>query len=130
VEVDASRRSTGIESTQDLDQTGHGIEGAKCRNGAGPERAQNPERRGMPNGAESQTAASGGAVPLFVALRDSAPFGIPRCLGFRAVWDSAPSGIPRRSGFRAVRHSALFGPCAVLGTWRLIAMSVLIEILR
>jgi hypothetical protein len=78
-------------------------------NGAGPERrempksakcqtARNPERRQMPNGAESRTAPNGGAVPLFVALRDFAQSGIPRRLGFRAVRDSAPSGIPRRSG--------------------------------
>jgi hypothetical protein len=51
----------------------------------------------MPNGAKSQTAPNGGAVPLFVAVRDFALSGIPRCLGFRAVWDLAPFGISRRS---------------------------------
>jgi hypothetical protein len=37
------------------------------------------------------------AFPLFVAVRDFAPSGIPRRLGFRAVWDFAPFGIWRRS---------------------------------
>ena len=45
----------------------------------------------------------------FRALRDSAPFGIPRSSGFRALRDSALFGIPRPSGFRAVRDSAPFG---------------------
>jgi hypothetical protein len=45
------------------------------------------------------------------ALRDSAPSGIPRCSGFRAVRDSAPFGscavqVLRRSG------PAPFGSCA------------------
>jgi len=35
-------------------------------------------------------------VPPFVAVRDFAPFGIPRRSGFRAVWDLAPFGISRR----------------------------------
>jgi len=52
----------------------------------------------MPNGAKSQKAPDGGAVPLFVAVRDFALSGISRCLGFRALRDLAPFGIWRRLG--------------------------------
>ena len=59
-------------------------DGAKSRT------ARNPEQRQMPKGAESQKAPNGGAVPLFVAVRDFALSGISRRLGFRAVRDLAP----------------------------------------
>jgi len=65
-------------------------------NGAESRKARNPKRRQMPDGAKSQTAPNGGAVPLFVALRDFALSGISRPSGFRAVWDLAPFGISRR----------------------------------
>ena len=45
---------------------------------------------------ERHPAPNAAAFPLFVAVRDFAPFGIPRCLGFRAV-----------------RHLAPLPPCAV-----------------
>jgi len=65
-------------------------DGARCQT------ARNPEKREIPKSAKSQTAPNGGAVPLFVALRDLALSGISRCLGFRAVRHLAPFGIPRR----------------------------------
>jgi hypothetical protein len=85
-------------------------------NGAESRKARNPERRQIPKGARCQTAPNGGAVPLFVALRDFAQSGIPRCLGFRAVRDSAPFGIWRRSAFGAVWDFApVLLPCVHLG---------------
>jgi len=74
-------------------------------NGAESQTARNPEQRQMPDSAESQTATKcgtarsgerGNGIPPFVAVRDLAPFGISRRLGFSAVRDFAPSGISRR----------------------------------
>jgi len=83
--------------------TADGSNGAKCRT------APNPEKRGIPNGAKSRRARDARRRPTAAPFRSLSPFGIPRCLGFRAVWDSAPSGIPRRLGFRAVWDFAPFG---------------------
>jgi hypothetical protein len=64
--------------------------------GAESRTARNPKGRQMPKSAKSQKAPNGGAVPLFVAVRNFAQSGIPRRSGFRAVWDLAPFGISRR----------------------------------
>jgi len=56
---------------------------------------------------ESRTARN--AERRSACGRYPTPFGIPRSMGFRAVWDSAPYGIPRRLAFRAIWRFALSG---------------------
>jgi len=106
VKVDALRRWTGTLSTHDLDQNGQVHETAQgpngMPNGAESQTARNPKRRQMPKSAKSQTAPNGGAVPIFVALRDLALSGISRRLGFRAVRHLAP--LPLCRGRRLGHH--------------------------
>jgi hypothetical protein len=65
--------------------------------------SRNPERRGIPNGANSRRAKTAGRHERAEGYV-FAPLGCFRRLGFRAVWDSA------LSPFRAVWQ---FAPCSL-----------------
>jgi hypothetical protein len=81
--------------------------GARSQTARNPERRDERERRGPAGGHGHAKARPPRVVRASRALWDSAPSGIARSSGFRALWDyagsgRAPFGISRRSGLRAL----------------------------